>query len=169
MVYAMLNVFTRQEPDVKLLLAIGSSEPNEEERDQVSKLKRLAQGLNISYRIMFLDYIPDKELADYYHAADVFVLSSRYEPFGMTAVEAMACGVPTVITTQGGLWEQLEFGRETIYEDPYDARAFGYAIAVVLNHSRVKDQLAKYGPRKARAHFTWVGIVERILEVAEKL
>ena len=45
----------------------------------------------------------DSDIADVYRAADVFVLPSRYEPFGMTAVQAMACGTPTVVTTHGGL------------------------------------------------------------------
>ncbi|HMP07873.1 MAG TPA: glycosyltransferase, partial [Lacipirellulaceae bacterium] len=69
-------------------------------------------------RVMFRDYIADDDLADYYRAADVFCLCSRYEPFGMTAVEAMACGTPTVVTTEGGLWEHLTWGLEAIYANP---------------------------------------------------
>ncbi len=86
---------------------------------------------------MFRDYIPDDQLADYYRAADVFALSSRYEPFGMTAVEAMACGTPTVVTTEGGLWEQVTWGLEALYANPFDPEAFGHAIATVLQHPRV--------------------------------
>jgi len=155
--------------DIKLMLAIGSTEPSEKERKQVLELKQLCETLDISMQVIFSDYIPDDLLADYYRAADVFALSSRYEPFGMTAVEAMACGTPTVITTNGGLWEQLEWGRETIYEDPFHTEAFSHAIATVLNHPKVYDQLAKYGPRKARADFTWTGIVKQILQTVEKL
>jgi mannosylfructose-phosphate synthase len=87
----------------------------------------------------------------------------------MTAVEAMACGTPTVVTTEGGLWEQVMWGLEAIYADPFDPEAFGHAICSVLAHPEVTGQLAKYGSQKARARFTWTGIAQQILTHTEKL
>ena len=86
---AMPVVFERIE-DSRLHLAIGSTEPNEREKEQIQELKNLAVALHIDDRVRFSDYIEDPDLPDYYRAADVFALCSRYEPFGMTAVEAMA-------------------------------------------------------------------------------
>jgi mannosylfructose-phosphate synthase len=145
------------------LLAVGSTEPNDDEIAQVEGLKRLAGELGIEDRVLFRDYIPDELLADYYRAADVFALSSRYEPFGMTAVEAMACGTPTVITTEGGLWEQVTWGLEAVYANPFDPEAFGHAVAAILAHRPVSDQLAKFGSQKARARFTWTGVAQQLL------
>jgi mannosylfructose-phosphate synthase len=159
---AIPTVFERIE-DARLLLAVGSTEPSDDEREQIGELKRLAEELAIADRVLFRDFIPDEVLADYYRAADVFALSSRYEPFGMTAVEAMACGTPTVITTEGGLWEQVTWGLEAIYANPFDPQAFGHAITSALEHRRVADQLAKYGSQKARARFTWTGIAQQLL------
>jgi mannosylfructose-phosphate synthase len=164
---AMSTVFDRI-PEARLLLAVGSSEPTEDETAQVEQLKRLAKDRNIENRVVFRDYIPDDELADYYRAADVFALSSRYEPFGMTAVEAMACGTPTVITTEGGLWKQITWGREALYENPFEPAAFGHAVATILKRPQVAQQLAKYGSQKARAHFTWTGVAQQILSVLQK-
>jgi len=165
---AMTVVFERVD-DTRLLLAVGSTEPNDDEIRQVEELKYLANEFGIRERVMFRDYIPDELLADYYRAADVFALSSRYEPFGMTAVEAMACGTPTVVTTEGGLWEQVTWGLEALYANPFDPEAFGHAIATILMRSRVMDQLAKFGAQKARSRFTWNGVAQQLLRVLQSI
>ena len=159
---AMPTVF-RRVPEAKLVLAVGSTNPNEAECELIRSLHGLADELAISDRVIFKDYIHDDELADYYRAADVFALSSRYEPFGMTAIEAMACGTPTVVTTEGGLCEQVAWGIEALYANPFDPEAFGHAITAILQHAQVTAQLSKFGPRKARSRFTWTGIAQQLL------
>lgn len=163
---AMPVVFERVK-NARLMLAVGSKEPNADEIVQVRGLRDLAKELGIAERVMFRDYISDEQLPEYYRAADVFALSSRYEPFGMTAVEAMACGTPTVVTTEGGLWEQVTWGTEALYENPFDPEAFGHAIATVLAHPRVWSQLSKFGSQKARLRFTWTGVAQQLLSVLE--
>jgi mannosylfructose-phosphate synthase len=153
--------------DAKLLLAIGSTSLNEDEMGQLEALRQIAKEAGVEQNVLFRDYIPDDLLADYYRAADVFALCSRYEPFGMTAVEAMACGTPTVITTEGGLWEQVNWGAEAIYANPNDHEAFGHAICQILQYPAVSDRLAKYGSQKARARFTWTGVAQQVLSVLE--
>jgi len=159
---AMPPVFQRV-PESRLVLAVGSTAPNESEIEMIRSLHRLADELGISDRVVFKDYITDDQLADYYRAADVFALSSRYEPFGMTAIESMACGTPTVVTTEGGLCEQVAWGIEALYANPFDPEAFGHAIVAVLQHPQVSAQLSKFGPRKARSRFTWTGVAQQLL------
>lgn len=162
LVRAMRAVFERVE-DAKLVLAVGASNPTEQEQKDVEELKSIARELGILDRVIFRDYIEDEELPDYYRLASVFALSSRYEPFGMTAVEAMACGTPTVVTTEGGLWEQVVWGLEALSANPFDPDAFGHAICFILQQPRLADQLARYGSQKARARFTWMGIAQQLL------
>ncbi len=166
LVRAMPVVFHRVE-DAKLLLAVGSTQPSEREQEQIAELQDIARELGIEDRVLFRDFIADDELADHYRLADVFALSSRYEPFGMTAVEAMACGTPTVVTTEGGLWEQVTWGLEALYANPFDPEAFGHAICTALQHQRVAGQLAKFGSQKARASFTWMGIAQQMLSILQ--
>ncbi|REJ70159.1 MAG: glycosyltransferase family 1 protein [Planctomycetota bacterium] len=156
-------------PEARLILAVGSTEPSARETEQIDELRELTRELEIGESVLFRDYIPDDLLPDYYRVADVFALSSRYEPFGMTGVEAMACGTPTVITTEGGLWEQVMWGMEAIYANPFDPNAFGDAIATVLQYPQIAAQLAKYGTQKARARFTWTGIAQQLLRVLESV
>lgn len=167
LIQAMSEVFSRL-PDVKLLLAVGSSSPSDRELEQIDELRALAQELGHADRVIFGDYISDCDLPNYYRAADVFALSSRYEPFGMTAIEAMACGTPAVITTEGGLKEHVAWGLEAIYANPFDPPAFGHAILSVLQHREVYDQLAKYGTQKVRSRFTWTGIAQHLLRLVDQ-
>jgi mannosylfructose-phosphate synthase len=155
--------------EAKLLLAVGSTEPSPREIEQIDELRQIARQEGLEDRVLFRDYIPDDLLADYYRMADVFALSSRYEPFGMTAVEAMACGTPTVITTEGGLWEMLAWGLEALYANPFDTQAYGHAIATVLQYPHVADQLARFGSQKARARFTWNGVAQQVLGVLQRV
>lgn len=168
LICAMPTVLQRVE-DARLLLAVGSTSPSPRELEQIDELRQLARELGIADRVLFRDYIPDEQLADYYRMADVFALSSRYEPFGMTAVEAMACGTPTVITTEGGLWEMVTWGVEALYANPFDPEAFGHAIATILQRPRVADQLARHGSQKARARFTWNGVAQHVLGVLQEV
>lgn len=150
-------------PDVKLVLAIGSNSLNPDEQRQLDELKALAQQLNLLERIDFRGYISDDDLPNMYRAADVFALSSRYEPFGMTAIEAMACGVPTIVTTEGGLWEQVTWGVESLYANPNDPEAFGHSILDILQYPEVAKQLALHGSAKARSAFTWSGVSQEFI------
>ena len=133
----------------------------------MDSLRQLTRELGISDRVIFRDYIPDEWLADYYLAADVFALSSRYEPFGMTAVEAMACGTPTVVTTEGGLWKQVVRGQDALDSNPFATEAFGHALAMILQYREVYNRLAKFGAQKARARFTWTGIAHQLMKLLE--
>jgi len=168
LIKSMPSVFSRVD-DAKLLLAAGSTEPSAREKEQIEELHNLAKELKIEDRVIFRNYIEDEELPDFYRMADVFALSSRYEPFGMTAIEAMACGTPTVVTTEGGLWERVIWGLEAIYANPFDPEAFGHAICSILLHSRLTGQLAKYGSQKARANFTWNGVAQQTIQLLETL
>jgi mannosylfructose-phosphate synthase len=155
-------------PAVELVLAVGSTSPTPGEAQQIEDLQRLARELGIDEHVEFRDYIPDDELATVYQAADVFALSSRYEPIGMTAIEAMACGTPTVITDQGGLHELLGWGRETIYADPTDPPAFGHAIATLLRYPDVANAISAAAAAKMRERFTWAGVARQLLDAMER-
>jgi mannosylfructose-phosphate synthase len=156
-----------REPEAMLHLAVGGAELNADEEKILADLRERAARSEYRDRIRFGSFIPDAELADYYRAADLFVLCSRYEPFGMTAIEAMASGTPTVVTVHGGLYRALSFGRHALFADPFDREDLGITMAKVFRHPRLRQRLARMGAHKARALFTWTGIAHQLVGAVE--
>ena len=153
---------------VSLYLAAGGMNLTPLEEKILGELKELVARLNLTERVRFGSFIPDDQLADYYRAADAFVLSSRYEPFGMTAIEAMACGTPTVVTVHGGLYRAVTFGRHALYADPFDREDLGIMIIKVLKHPRLRSRLSRMGAHKARSLFTWTGVAQQLVALVER-
>lgn len=154
--------------DAILHLAVGGTQLNPTEQKILDELKAQVAQLNLNERVIFNGYVADADLADCYRAADVFVLSSRYEPFGMTAIEAMACGTPTVVTTHGGLYRAVTFGRHALYADSFDKEDLGITIYKVLCHERLYQRLSRMGAHKARSLFTWTGIAQQLVSLIEE-
>lgn len=151
-------------PEARLVAAIGS-EGSEQDDEGTMELTAVAQELGIEDRIKWVKYVPDGDLADYYRAASVFALPSRYEPFGMVAIEAMACGTPAVLTVHGGLFDLIDFGHQALFADPFRPIEFGTMLAVPLLHPKLSHELSVEGARFARRNFGWTGIAKRILDI----
>lgn len=154
-------------PQAVLHLAIGGADLNDFEVKLLEELKAIAARSPAADRIKFGSFIAEEELPDYYRAADMFVLSSRYEPFGMTAIEAMASGTPTVVTVHGGLYRALSFGRHALFADPFDKEDLGITMAKIFRHPRLRSRLSRMGAHKARSLFTWTGIAQQLVAAVE--
>ncbi len=161
------SVLASRMPDVVLHLAVGGAKMDKQERKILSELKERVKTLGLTKRVRFASFIPNDDLADYYRAADLFVLSSRYEPFGMTAIEAMACGTPTVVTIHGGLYRAVSFGRHALFADTFDKEDLGIMMLKPFKHQKIKKRLQRMGAHKARSLFTWTGIAQQLVSLVE--
>jgi len=166
LVDAFAVVAQRSEHTV-LRLALGSEMEATTEDPMRAELEIKIRNFGLQDRVILGDSLPDDEMPDFYRAADVFCLPSRYEPFGMTAIEAMACGTPTVVTTHGGLYRALTYGTDALFADSLDDMDFGITILKVLRYPKIRSRLAMEGAHKVRSLFTWTGIAQQLLKLAE--
>ncbi|MEY4546063.1 MAG: hypothetical protein RL685_2258 [Pseudomonadota bacterium] len=166
LIRAFAEVASR-DAEARLHLAIGGDRLEPAEVLILQSCRDLARELGLEDRVTFTGFIADADMADFYRAADVFVLSSRYEPFGMTAVEAMACGTPAVVTTHGGLFRVLRFGISGLFADTFDPMDLGITILKVLQYPRLAERLSRYGAETARSQFTWTGVAQQVLGATE--
>ncbi len=148
-------------PEVKLVLAIGSHEPSEVKKR--NELSQLAEGLGLANNAIFFGHV--EELEVFYSAAEVLVLPSTYEPFGMVAIEGMACGTPAVVTDRGGLKDFLVDGQDALIVDPLDTQALAAAILRLLKDKHLREEISRKGYEKAHSMFTWEHIAENTLEI----
>jgi len=156
-------------PKAQLVLAIGHEERSETEEEIFQNLQEMVRKNKLQKKVKFIGFIPDEELPDYYRAADLFVLSSRYEPFGMTAVEAMASGTPCVVTIHGGLCRVLEYGIHALFADTFDREELGISMYKALKYRSLNQRMGEKGAQRARARFTWTGIAQKLLNDVENL
>ncbi len=152
--------------DARLQLAVGADSPADQRK--VDSWKSLAAKLGVADHVSWLGHITDECMAAYYRAAPVFALPSRYEPFGMTAAEAMACGTPCVVTVHGGLEEMFDFGAHALFADPKRPREFAVMLSMPLRYPQLHERLSITGARFARRMFGWKGIAKRTLEAFER-
>ncbi|WP_189360760.1 glycosyltransferase [Algibacter mikhailovii] len=151
-------------PEARLVAAIGSDNSNQDDQG-VKTLKKLATELGVMDKIKWKSYIADEDLANVYRSANIFAMPSRYEPFGMVAIEAMACGTPSVITVHGGLYDLIDFGNQALFADPHRSKEFGAMMAMPLLYPKMRNELSVEGARFARRNFGWTGIAKRMIQV----
>ena len=124
-----------------LLDIVGSGDPAYEER-----LKQLAERLDVAGQVAFLGKISHDRLPEVYRSHDIFVFPSTWdEPFGLTHLEAMACGTPVVSTTKGGPGEFLRDGENALTFEAKDARDLTDKLADLLDDDGLRAAIAKAG------------------------
>lgn len=161
------SVVAQRADDVILRLAVGSESEGTTEDPMREELEDKIKSYGLEDRVILTDSLPDEEMPDYYRAADVFCLPSRYEPFGMTAIEAMACGTPAVLTTHGGLYRTMTYGTEALFADSFDKMDFGITILKAVRYKKIRDRMTVEGAHRVRSLYTWTGIAQQLLKSVE--
>jgi glycosyltransferase involved in cell wall biosynthesis len=100
--------------------------------------------------------------------AEVFVLPSRVEPFGIVVVEALHAGRPVIVSSRGGAGEIVRDGREGLVVDPLDTDALARALAQLLDDEALRTRLATAARARAEA-FGWPDIAERYREIYRRV
>ena len=158
-----LAAFTRLAgdlPGARLLVVGGPSGPQGEE--EAARLRSAASGLG--ERVRFLPPVPHPALADYYRAADVLLVPSRSESFGLVAVEAQACGLPVVAAAVGGLAHVVADGESGVLVSGWDPGDYAAALRRLLTDAGWAARLSA-GARAQAERFSWPATADRLLEL----
>ncbi|MBI4570553.1 MAG: glycosyltransferase [Chloroflexi bacterium] len=133
-------------------------------RNEVAHLRSLAVQLGIAERVMFLGAVDHERLPMFYSAADVCVVPSFYESFGLVALEAMACGTPVVASRVGGLAGTVRDG-ETGYLIPWRCpEPFAERIELLLGNEELRSAFGR-SAREAVERYRWGNVAEAVLAI----
>ncbi|MCK9495303.1 MAG: glycosyltransferase [Dehalococcoidia bacterium] len=155
-------------PDALLVVAGGESdEPDPEATPEIGRLLGIAQASGVADAVRFVGRRPRAELKDWYSAADIFVTTPWYEPFGITPVEAMACGTPVIGANVGGIQYTVADGDTGLLVPPHDPDALALAATRIFTDPGLQQRLAIGGIRRARDLFTWDRVAALIDELVE--
>jgi D-inositol-3-phosphate glycosyltransferase len=151
----------------KLIVNImgGASGANTEE---VDRLKELATWLAIDDVVRFAPPVPRADLAQWYRAADLVVVPSYSESFGLVALEAQACGTPVVATAVGGLRTAVADGISGVLVDGHDPKAWSSVISRLLQEPQ-RRVLLSMGAVEHASHFGWDATARGTLDIYDQV
>ena len=135
--------------------------------DEIQQLRQLAADLHITKRTHFLGAHPQQELPLFYSAADVTVIPSCHESFGLAAVESLACGTPVVATRAGGLTTIIRNG-ETGYLVPRNPGFFAERLDALLRQPALLEKMRE-AARSSTLQYSWKQVAELVRETYESV
>ena len=154
----------------KLRLIIGGgSRPGQSDGIERERIEGIVAELGMSDFTTFPGRIGDDMLPAYYTAADVCVVPSHYEPFGLVAIEAMACGTPVVASDVGGLQFTVVPEETGLLAPAQDEAAFAVAIDRILSNPDWRKQLGVAARVRVEEMFSWDGVAHQLSELYIKL
>lgn len=152
-----------------LVVIGGDPEGHEEEVSaEMVHLQSLCQKLGFDEMVLFLGKRGQDTLPYYYSAAEVVVMPSHYESFGMVALEAMACGTPVVASKVGGLAYLVQDGVTGYFVPAQDPHALAEKLQQVFNDHHLREQLGAQAAAYAQ-DFNWENITRQMIGVYQAL
>jgi len=146
-----------------LLLVVGGASGAEGDHE-MSRVTALAETLGVADRVRFVQPQPHHLLATYYRAADVVLVPSRSESFGLVALEASACGTPVVATAVGGLLSLVDDGVNGFLVPERDGEMFARRAAQILGDAELAARMSESAVRRS-ASYSWQRAAMRMRRV----
>jgi glycogen synthase len=129
--------------------------------DMLGECIQFAVRHRIHDRVEFMGFVPNEELADVYDQSDVYVLPSVSEPFGISVLEAMGSGVPTIVSRSSGVGEAVS---HVLKAESWDTEEMADMVVRLLDSPELRAELGRNGAKEAR-RFTWESCARRTLDV----
>ena len=146
------------------LLIVGgeSTVPDETRTPEIGRLRRIAQEAGVDARVTFVGRRDRDQLRDYYRAADVFVTTPWYEPFGITPLEAMACATPVIGAAVGGIQHTVVDGLTGYLVPAQDPETLALRLDDLRRHPEIGRLMGRAGLLRVQREFTWDSVAFRL-------
>jgi len=141
---------------------VGGSDPDRTDGAERRRIEAIVQDLGLGDRTTFAGQVRHDQLPLYYAAAEIRGVPSPYEPVGLVALEAMACGTPVVASAVGGLKFSVKPEVTGLLVPPKDAMAFADAIAHILTNQSWANELRNHSVEWVQGNFSWMGVAHQL-------
>jgi glycosyltransferase involved in cell wall biosynthesis len=168
LVRAIASSNLRGNADLRLIIG-GGARPGESDGIERDRIQDIVKELGIEEIVTFPGRLTESDLPIYYAAANVCVVPSHYEPFGLVAIEAMACRTPVVASNVGGLQFTVVPEVTGLLVPPKDDAAFAEAIDRILENPTWGEQLGETGRQRVEIAMSWDSVASRLGCLYEKL
>ena len=158
-----------QLPGVELVVAGGPGRELLAGDAEYRRLCGIARDRGVSDRVVFTGAVPRTQVPALIRSADMVVCTPWYEPFGITPLEAMACGVPVVAASVGGLADSVVHGTTGLLIPPRDPAALVAAATRLLADPALRAAFGKAGARRARRWYSWPRVAAQTESVYARL
>ena len=168
LMYAM-KVVNHDNPDLRLKLYIVGGDISQDTNlwsAELQKLEQLRKVLRIPEVVKFVGQKPQHELVYYYNAADIVVMPSHYESFGMAALEAMTCGVPVITTNVAGISSLIDERKKALLTSVNNPLLLASQIEHLLTNPKTHAEISAELKEKV-INLGWDNVAEQVTEVYE--
>jgi D-inositol-3-phosphate glycosyltransferase len=154
----------------RLIIVGGEKEvPGLDTCAEIRRLKALAIETGVEDRVIFAGRKDREQLKIYYDAADVFVTTPWYEPFGITPLEAMACATPVVGSDVGGIKYSVVDGKTGFLVPPRSPELLAEKVSLLLNNEELLTGMGRAALKHVQNNFTWAKVAEQIDALYEEI
>ncbi|MEJ1406478.1 MAG: glycosyltransferase family 4 protein, partial [Candidatus Sedimenticola sp. (ex Thyasira tokunagai)] len=136
--------------------------------EERSKVEQILRDNGMFDQSIFLGGVPNPQMPDVYRAADISVLPSFMEATSITGLESMACGIPLVGTTVGGIPTLINDRETGLLVPPGDPATLGEALAQLARDPEQRQQMGTAARSRAEEKFSWRGIASRTLDIYQQ-
>ncbi len=157
------------DPQHLKLLVVGGSDPLEADGAERRRIEEIVTELDLIANTEFVGMVGHDRLPLYYTAADVCVIPSHYEPFGLVAIEAMACGTPVVASDVGGLKFTVISEETGLLVPAQDVDGFANAIERILTDDIWTRKIRKQASARVQQNFSWAGVAVQLSDLYRHL
>ena len=133
--------------------------------DMENQIIRQVSQMGISDKVLFMGFVRGEELQDIYKAADLYIMPSISEPFGITALESMLHKTPTMVSKQSGV---SEVANHVLKVDFWDTDEMANKILATINHNTLKKELSKNGFREVSS-LTWDASAKKCINIFSQI